>query len=239
MSTIASQVQNRIDSFQVGKIIAYSDFKDIPNTQAIAMFLGRLVKAGTLKRLGKGKYYVPKETKFGSVGPSESAIIESILKEAGGGYITGPSVYNALGLTTQVPNRITVVGNKCPRKTQLGKIRVRYVQTKFPIVQEDVYLLQLLDAIKDIQKIMDTTVNDSIVKIKDKVRKLNENQTSKIIDYAAKYYRPYVRATLGAIMDEFNNPKARLLKDTLTPLTVFKIGFSDKVLPKKKDWNFG
>lgn len=238
MSTIASQVKNRINSFQVGKVIAYCDFKDIPNTQAVAMYLGRLVKGGILKRLGKGKYYVPKETKFGSIGPSDSAIIESIMKEAGGGYITGPAVYNALGLTTQVASRITVVGNKFPRKTQLGKIRVRYVQAKFPIVQEDVYLLQLLDAIKDIKKIMDTTINQSIDKIKAKIRKLNENQTSKIIDYAAKYYRPYVRATLGAIMDEFKNPKARLLKETLTPLTVFKIGFSDKVLPKKKDWNF-
>ncbi len=237
MSTIASQVKNRIDSFQVGKIIAYSDFEDISNTQAVALFLSRLVKAGTLKRIGKGKYYVPKETKFGSIGPSESAILESIMKETGG-YITGPSVYNALGLTTQVANRITVVGNKFPRKAQLGKIRVRYVQAKFPIVKEDVYLLQLLDAIKDIQKIMDTTIDDSIDKIKAKIRKLDENQISKIIDYATKYYRPYVRATLGAIMDEFKNPKASLLKETLTSLTVFKIGFSDKVLPKKKDWNF-
>ncbi|HAZ14964.1 MAG: hypothetical protein A2X86_21540 [Bdellovibrionales bacterium GWA2_49_15] len=237
MSTIASQVKNRIDSFQVGKVIAYSDFEDISNTQAVALFLSRLVKAGTLKRIGKGKYYVPEETKFGSIGPSESAILESIMKETGG-YITGPSVYNALGLTTQVANRITVVGNKFPRKAQLGKIKVRYVQAKFPIIKEDVYLLQLLDAIKDIRTIMDTTIDDSIDKIKAKIRKLDENQISKIIDYATKYYRPYVRATLGAIMDEFKNPKASLLKETLTPLTVFKIGFSDEVLPKKKDWNF-
>jgi len=238
MNSAATQVKTRIDSFPEGKVISYSDFTDIPNTQAVALCLGRLVKSGSLKRLGKGKYYVPKETKFGSVGPSESSIIELMIKEVGGGYITGPSVYNALGLTTQVANRITIVGNKAPRKAQLGKIKVRYLKAKFPIVQEDVYLLQLLDAIKDIQKIMDTTVDESIDKIKDKIKKLDENQTSKIIDYAAKYYRPAVRATLGAIMDELNIPKASLLKKTLTPLTVFKIAFSDKVLPKKWDWNF-
>ncbi len=238
MSTVASQVKNRIYSFQVGKVITYDDFKDIPNMQAVALFLSRLVRANILKKLGRGKYYVPQETKFGSVGPSDGEIIKLIINEVGGGYITGPSVYNALGLTTQVASRITIVGNKYPRKTKIGNMKIRYVKAKFPIIQEDVYLLQLLDAIKDIQKIMDTTVNESIEKIKAKIKKLDENQISKFIDYAAKYYRPYVRATLGAIMDEFNNPKAKLLRETLTPLTVFKIGFSDKVLPKKNNWNF-
>ena len=69
--------------------------------------LERMSKAGKLNKAAKGVYYLPKNSRFGSVPLSEVDIILAFTKE-NTGTVVGYSLYNQLGLTTQIP-KITKV----------------------------------------------------------------------------------------------------------------------------------
>ena len=127
--SISKIVKYRVGTLPEGSVISFSDFGDLDNLQAVALSLSRLKKSGVLKKLEKGKYYVPKKTKFGTLGPSDSSILKDLLISENGmdSYISGVAAYNRLGLTTQVPNEVTIVGTRYSRKTQVGKLKVKYV----------------------------------------------------------------------------------------------------------------
>lgn len=232
----AGVVKKRISSFPEGALITYRDFADIKNTQAVALTLSRLVRRGVVKRLGRGKYFVPKKSRFGSLGPSDSQIIKWVVKRERG-YVSGLTAYNAMGLTTQVSNVVTVSGSRYNRNATLGKLKLRYVKSRVPVKKENVFLLQLLDAIRDMKKIPDTSVKEIIIKLKHILFDLNARQTRDLISLA-KYYRPFVKAMVGAILEEKKVDELDGLKKDINPLTVFKISLSENILPYKKHWNF-
>ena len=151
---ISSKVKQKIEALPEGAVITFDDFSELPNKRAVALCLSRLKKEGELERLEKGKYYIPKKTKFGTLGPSESSIIQGLLKGDEGSYISGVTAYNKLGLTTQVANEITIVGSKYNRKAIVGKIKVKYIKGKAPVNKQNILLLQILDAVNDVKKII-------------------------------------------------------------------------------------
>lgn len=217
-------------------MITFEDFDELPNKQAVALGLSRLKRDGEIERLEKGKYYVPKKTKFGILGPSKASIIEALLRGDDSSYISGIAVYNKLGPTTQIPNEITIVGRKYNRRTKVGRIKVKYVKGKAPVKKENVYLLQVLDAISDIKKIPDTSTNEIASILKERIQNLSLSDQRKIVDLS-QYYRPYVRAIVGEILDEMGLKEVESIRSSLNPLTVFKINISEKILPLKQNWN--
>ena len=91
--SIAKMIKNKIKKLEEGSIITYDDFSKANNFQAVALTLSRLAKEGEIVRLQKGKYYIPRKTKFGILPPSESSILKNILSSSNG-YISGTSAYN-------------------------------------------------------------------------------------------------------------------------------------------------
>jgi len=236
--SISKIVKERVESLPVGSVITFSDFNDLENTQAVALSLSRLKGKGLLNRLEKGKYYIPKKTKFGVLGPSDSSILKGLLNNDGSveAYVSGVAAYNKLGLTTQVPNVVTIVGNMCNRKAQIGKLKLKYIKAKAPINSSTIQLLQILDAINDVKNIPDTTINKSIKRIKEIILDLTNNQKKKMISLS-RYYRPRVQAIVGEILEEGGVKEVQVLKDELNPLTRFKLNISKKILPLQENWN--
>lgn len=70
----------------------------------------RLVERGVLQRLAHGLYVRPAESRFGPVPPTDEALLRAFL---GGSpfVITGPAVWNALGLGTTAVHADTLVYN--------------------------------------------------------------------------------------------------------------------------------
>lgn len=74
--------------------------------------LGRALKAGLVRRVAQGLYYVPRYTPFGEAPPSEEALVRSFLDD-NHFLLFNPSVYNSLGLgTTQLYRRNVVYNHK-------------------------------------------------------------------------------------------------------------------------------
>src|SRR5262245_60404761 len=90
---------------------------------AIAATLSRLSKGpeALLRRIRKGVYYRPKETRFGETKPELTRVMAHVFRHRGIAYApTGTAAYNGLGLTTQVSPRITYRVNRPVRSVDPG-----------------------------------------------------------------------------------------------------------------------
>ena len=66
---------------------------------------------------------------------------------------------------------------------------------------------------------------------------INKENQLKLADYAMKY-TPRTRALVGAILKEIGLwEKSYILKESLNPITKYKIGISIDNLPTKNYWN--
>ena len=112
--SINKEVVAKVSKMVPGQVFDYSCFDNYrEKSPAIAKALSRLAKTDQIKRIEKGKYYVPRKTKFGTLKPSENEFLKAITNQNNGEtvYETGLGIYNKLGFTTQVPNAI-ILGPK-------------------------------------------------------------------------------------------------------------------------------
>ena len=231
--SIAKEVKEKISSLKEGKIITYQDFSYLQSFNAVSLVLSRLVKEGLIERLEKGKYFKPKQSKFGVIGPTESQILSTILDNA---YISGSSLYNGLGLSTQVANEVIIVGGKYNRKTQVGKLKIRYRKKDGNFNKRNIKYFQILDAIKDVKRIPGTSINEAIRMLTTMVDEMENEDQKKLVNYALDY-RPMVRALLGAILENNGNVLFNDLKKTLNPLTSYNVRITDdSIIPNRENW---
>ena len=234
---VALEVRNRINSFDSGILIKYSDLTDITeNVLALSKALSRMVKENKLEKIEKGVFYKPKKSKFGRISPSINEVIKKELEKNGEmvGYITGINLYNKLGLTTQISNVIEIGINKRKASKEVMGTKVKFIQVNSKIDKSTVNLLQLLDAMKSIKKIPDSNVNENYKILKYKINELNKFEQEKIINLALDY-SPFTRAILGMILEEISSIDLSVLESSLNSFTKFNIEIDN--IKNRKRWN--
>ncbi|WP_455587288.1 DUF6088 family protein [Bacteroides sp.] len=236
---ITREVQRLVENFQPDYVFTYQDL-NLPTerSESVIKMLNRLVSEGVIAKISKGRFYKPKQSVFGALKPKQEEIVKDLLEKDGEiiGYMTGYSVFNRLGLTTQVPNIIQIGTNVRKNKKKRGMFTISFVLQLNPITKENITLLQLLDAIRFIKEIPDATINQSCKRILAIIRELDKEETEKVLMLAEKY-PPMVRAILGAMVENiYGTDKAVPLWNTLNPLTTYKIGIGEQVLPQIKRW---
>lgn len=113
-----------------------------------------MVDENQIKRFSTGVYYIPRKTLFGdSLLNPQKVIAKKYIKNGieTYGYVSGIALLNLLGLTTQVPNMITVVTNNESsrgRKVAVGNQSVYVIKSSTEITKENCATLQLLEAFK-------------------------------------------------------------------------------------------
>lgn len=238
--SIAQTVQNKVKTMPAGQVFGYQDLPGYnESTSAVIKAVNRMVAEERIERLSKGKFYVPKKGVFGLRKPSDTELIRSVLYKDGRlrGYVTGVSLYNQLGLTTQVPRTITVAYNGGRQEKFYDTIRIKKVVTRIPIEEKDVKLLQYLDALKDIKKIPDSDINLSLKIMKDYISKLSSQDQKRLLKIAQDYYSPQVKALVGLIYSSLNLDVPQSLKRSLNPTTTYKLKLDKAMWPLAKDWN--
>lgn len=223
-----------------GYVFTYTDFTtEVNKKEAVVKFLNRMVKAGKIAKLSKGKYYKPENTPFGELMPEQKQIVKDLLEENGKvtGYLTGYSIYNQLGLTTQVSNTIQIGKNQIRPNFKRERYSISFIRQKNTITKENIPLLQILDAIRYIKKIPDTTIELACRRLISIIGELPIQDKEKLVRLAQKY-SPAMRALLGAILDELNEfVLSESLLKTLNPITKFKLSGSNKALGFTEKWN--
>lgn len=238
--TVTQKIKRTLAIVPEGEVFDYNRFAISEGQEfALTKALSRLAKSGEIVRLEKGKYYKPRQTKFGTVRPPEAQVVKalSIRRDRPVGYVTGTTLYNSLGLTTQVSNVLEIARNKrLPEKNLLG-YKIRFVVKPFTFRQQDISLLQLLDALQDIKKIPDSSAEKAMPILVDRMKKLKEEELKKMAKLALQY-NPATRALLGALFEQFFHfiPVATLRK-SINPLSKYKLNIPEIVLPNRSKWN--
>lgn len=237
---VTEYVRNTIDRLPKGYVFTYEHFGvDVENREAVIKALNRMVNSGKIEKLSKGKYFKPETTPFGTLQPNQEQIVKDLINEDGKivGYLTGYSIYNKLGLTTQVSNIIQIGKNQTRPKFKRERYIISFIKQKNIITKKNIPLLQILDSIQYIKKIPDTSIKISCLRFLEIIKILNIDDKKELIRLSLKY-PPSTRALLGAMIDELQNKSITIsLKESLNPITKYKISGAEKVLTKASNWN--
>lgn len=150
--------------------------------------LKRLFDDGKIERIGKGVYYVPKQTVFGRVKPDYNKYaIDLLTKDNDGiiGYESGASFLNRIGLSSLVPREIEVVSNNYRKKLP----EACHITAKKPpalVTNENFRYLQVLDVVIGLNTFHIDAENPT--KILNSVISRNGLDPIKLAGYARKYY---------------------------------------------------
>lgn len=146
-----------LNSFNPDEPILVEDIENLfPNKSRpwIDKTIKTMVDQKMIKRFSMGVYYIPRKTIFGdSILNTNKIISKKYLsnQEDVYGYMSGISLLNTLGLTTQVPNKMTIVTNNESsrgRKATIGKQELYLIKAPTKITKQNYAVLQLLEAIK-------------------------------------------------------------------------------------------
>ncbi len=239
-NSIARNLKRNIATIPEGEVFDYQRF-DIGENEEIAITkaLSRLVQAGKIVRMGKGKYYKPRVTRFGTLRPADDQMIKTLTMKNGRqvGYLTGTVLYNKLGLTTQVSNTLTIARNSRLPIKELNGYRIKVVTKPFRFRKKDIALIQLLDVLRDIKSIPDISINKAIKILVGLIRKLSEDELKRMSKLAIEY-NPATKALAGAIL-EFYFPSVSVghLLKSLNPLSKYKLRITESALPNKLKWH--
>ena len=144
-----------IYSETVAQVLAGEFNLPLPGAKTVTnMALKRAADNGTIERFTKGIYYKTKETPFGKKKLNENAVAVDVLTRDGDnlvGYETGPSLYNKVGLTTQIPKCYYIATNLYTKRLTFGK----NVVARKPVTEvnpDNIRYLQTLDIIAELDK---------------------------------------------------------------------------------------
>ena len=235
--SVARIVLNRIKRGGEDRLWTYRDFVDLPSSLAVAAELSRLTKKGRIRRVRKGVYYVPRVTRFGTTNPAPPSVAAAILTRRGIAWSpTGHAAYNRLGLTTQVSPTTTFAVSRKVRLASAGP-RIRLILRPATAVRRATADDRaVLDALRDLRWIPDTTPENVIARVSDLFRS-NRISFGRVARFARRE-PPRVRAVLGTIGSSIVADPDILeeLKGSLNPMTHFSLGLSDKLATARK-WN--
>ena len=236
--SIQKQVISEIAGIEPGKMFTYQAlpaWQASPVSTAKAMSL--LVSSGQVRRFSKGVFYRPKQGVLGEIRPSDNEKIRLYLYagEERIGYITGLSLYNRMGLTTQVPKTVTIATVKARQKKSLGNIEIKLVPSKAPVDERNREYLEVLDALTDIKSIPDSQPFDVLSLLNNKIKEMGQSALNTLVQLAKAFYPPATKALLGLILDTNDYAISRLLAEDLNPTTRYRIGLNEE-WSKAKDW---
>lgn len=237
---VAQKIEKKINKIKEGTTFKYQQLSiDLSEYSAAAKAIERLIEKGIIKRVSTGVFYKPKQTIFGELKPNEEELLKPYLFQNNKriAYITGVSLYNRMGLTTQVARNIKIASRDKRITVSVGNIKGKPVKSYVDVTDKNFYLLEILDALKDFKKIPDLDKNSGIKIISNQLKKLNTKEIKQLIDCALSY-PPRVRAFLGALLDKINGDiELNELKKSLNPLSEYTYGIDENLLPTATNWN--
>jgi len=237
---VAQKIEKQISKIKEGTTFKYQQLSiEQSEYSAATKAIERFIEKGIIKRVSTGVFYKPKQTIFGELKPNEEELLKSYLYQNNKriAYITGTSLYNRMGLTTQVSKSIKIASRDKRITISIGNIKGVPVKSYVDVTDENFYLLEILDALKDFKKIPDLDTSSAIKIISNRLKKLNTKEIKQIIKYVLSY-PPRVRGFLGAFLEEIDTSIELIqLKKSLNPLSEYSYGINKKLLSTAPNWN--
>ncbi|MDD4921452.1 MAG: DUF6088 family protein [Bacteroidales bacterium] len=237
---VSDNVANTIDRLPADYIFTYTDFNiGVEKKDAVVKALNRMVATGKIAKLSKGKFYKPRQSRFGALQPSAYQIAKDLLEQGGEiiGYITGYNAYNEMGLTTQIPATLQIGTNKYRRSLTRGIYKISFIVQPNKITKTNIELLRILDAIRFIREIPGATPDEACNRLMIIIKQLSAEKVKTLATLVLKY-NPAVQALCGAMLENIGADELLINKiaASLNPVTEYNMPVSESVLPNKKSW---
>lgn len=125
--TKTSEILARIELNGPGWVFTPSDLIDLASPHLVGMVLLRLVREGSIRRLKRGLYDIPRNhPSLGVLSPDPEAIAEALARRDGTElHDSEANAANALRVTDQVPAQIEFLTDGPTREVVVGNQRIR------------------------------------------------------------------------------------------------------------------
>lgn len=132
--TTTKAIRAKLATRPAGEAFTPALFAGLGSRASIDMALMRMAKAGTIERLGRGIYHVPKVGRFGiPTTPSVEQIVETVAASEGAALeVHGAEAARRFGLSTQMPTRPVFNTSGANRRIHVGKliVELRHVASR-------------------------------------------------------------------------------------------------------------
>ncbi len=191
--SIEQRMLYRIRAKGRGWVFSARHFLDFGSRKAVDLALFRLANRGTIRRLGRGIYDLPKVNQtLGILSPSIDGVAKEIADKNNSKLkITGAQAANALGLSTQVPARIVYLTDGPSRQLKVGKqtIVLKHASPKI-MSTAGKGSGTVIQALQYIGK--ENVTSDVIIKIKNTLADFDKKELKKDIQTAPDWMRPMI-----------------------------------------------
>lgn len=129
MQTMRDQIVGRIERLGEGKAFSAKDFLDIARRGTIDMALSDLTRKGTIRRIGRGLYDMPKVNPAlgGKLSPDIDEAARAIARRQRWKIVPdGAWAANLLGLSTQVPFKIIYLTDGPNHEVPIGRRSIHF-----------------------------------------------------------------------------------------------------------------
>lgn len=115
-----------------GWVFSAKDFVHLGSRSAVDMALHRLDADGLVRRIGRGLYYYPRQSRVlnSELSPDASRIAAATARKFGWRIqVTGSTALNLMGVSTQVPGRAVFLSDGPARKYSFGTQHIEFIQS--------------------------------------------------------------------------------------------------------------
>ena len=210
MNSFRKEITEQIERIPKGRIFTTKDLTfDTGRTAYVNKLLSELVNKGWIKRIEKGTYYIPKESKLGlgTLPLSQNEIVRYLTQKYGG-YLSGNCVYNMMGLTEQVPTVLTIATPNPVRPFRFDNLRFDCIKAhRGSFEPHETKYLMVLDAINDMEHIPGKTGDKVFQRLK--IIFFNEytDKETRVLAKLAMYYPKKVQRTVIQLLTESGKAK--------------------------------
>lgn len=163
---------------QPGRLYRRMDLAHL--SKSVDRHIKQLVFMGKLRKLAQGLYYLPKQSKFGPLPPTDDQVVRVILRD-NKFLVFSPSSYNSVGLgTTQLYNITLVYNHKRNGVFKFGNRQFHFrVKPRFPkkLTPEFLYV-DLLNNLDELAEDRDAVLSQAHTKY----LSLNQSRLHKALD---------------------------------------------------------
>lgn len=156
------------DHYKEAEPIFFSDLlRENITEQDLKLQIKELCENGLLQQYDSEVYFIPKKTTLNStVGPNADMVARYRFISKGDnvdGFYAGNTFANQIGISTQVPYVIEIVSNNVSTDGEvlIGNRRFCVKKPVVPITRENVYVLQMLELLKNLDAYLDCTYEEA------------------------------------------------------------------------------
>lgn len=131
MISIEEKIKKEISTKKEGTLLFPEDFKHIGSSEAVRLALHRLYKDEFITRIAQGIYVRPKKNKLiGELLPTAEEVAHGIAQRDRIQIVpTGVYALHALGLSQQIPLKLTFLTDGAPREIKIGNQVIKLKRT--------------------------------------------------------------------------------------------------------------